>query len=178
MESFGESLHAVSPYLNRHYGTNVGPEAVTEWDMSKAFPTLTREQVYGAELTDELWDYVKPMPGADEALRKILADGHEIYIVTNTLHHSLRAKMEKVLFRYFPYIDWDHVIIIRNKQLLHGDVLIDDGPHNLIGGSYKKILFHAHHNASFDETSIGAVRAHGWEEAYAALCRLAVETNE
>lgn len=164
-------------YLNERFGTNATQADVKSWNMMQAFPTLTKEQVYSAVYDEALWDYVKPMPGADETLRKLLADGHEIYVVTATHYMTLRAKMEKVLFRYYPYLDWDHVIITGNKHLVQGDVLVDDGPHNLTGGSYRKILFHAYHNADFDEKSVGAVRVHNWEEAYREICRVDAEKH-
>jgi len=159
-------------YINNRYGTDTRPEDVAEWDMSKAFPTLTHDQVYSAIDDDALWDLVKPMPGAQEMLRKLLDEGHDIYIVTATHYKTLRPKMEKVLFRYFPFISWDHVIITCNKHLILGDILIDDGPHNLTGGCYKKILFSANHNRFFDAASVGAVRVNDWNEAYREVQRI------
>lgn len=151
-------------YINNKFGTHASAELVRSWDMTQAFPGLTHEQVYSAVDDDALWDLVTPMPGAVEALHTLIELGHEVYIVTASQYTTLRAKMEKVLFRYFPFIDWEHVIITSNKHMICGDVLIDDGPHNLSGGSYKKILFTANHNRSFDETSVGALRADNWEE--------------
>ena len=164
-------------YLHDRYGTDTVASDVKEWNMSKAFPSLTHEQVYGAPEDDALWDYVKPMPGAKEGLEALLADGHEIFVVTATGYKTLRAKMEKVLFRYFPFIPWSRVIITEKKQLISGDILIDDGSHNLTGGSYRKILFSAGHNRGFDETSIGAVRVSNWKEVVAAVRKIAAEEN-
>ena len=168
-------VNAWIPYLNKKYSTNVAVEDIKEWNMSKAFPTLSYEQVYSAEMDDDFWKDVKPMPGADEALRKLIADGHELFVVTATVYETLRSKMENVLFKYFPYLDWSHVIITSHKYLINGDILIDDGPHNLAKGNYHKILFEACHNRSFDESSIGAVRVKNWEEAYEEVCRYAAE---
>ena len=117
------------------------------------------------------------MPGAAEGLKELMADGHEIFVVTATGYETLRAKMEKVLFRYFPFIPWSRVIITEKKQLISGDILIDDGSHNLTGGSYRKILFSAGHNRGFDETSIGAVRVSNWKEVVAAVRKIAAEEN-
>ena len=153
-------------YLNRNYGTNVTRDEVNDWNICTAFPMLDKETVYSPEFDDEFWKEVQPMPGADEALRKLMADGHEIYVVTATLYETLRSKMDNVLFRYFPYIDWSHVIITSRKYMIKGDVLIDDGPHNLQQGDFFKILFDAVHNRSFDEKSVGAVRVMNWAEAY------------
>lgn len=160
-------------YLNIRYGTNVTKYDVKDWNICKAFPGLDYETVYSPEMDDEFWKDVKPMPGADEALRKLMADGHEIFVVTATLHETLRSKMDNVLFRYFPYIDWSHVIITSRKYMIKGDILVDDGPHNLEKGDYYKILFDAVHNRSFDEKSVGAVRVMNWEEAYDVITEYA-----
>ena len=33
--------------LNERYGTTTSVEDVTDWDVSLAFPTLTKQQIYG-----------------------------------------------------------------------------------------------------------------------------------
>ncbi len=159
-------------YLNGKYGICVKPEDVKDWDMTKAFPSLTREQVYDAVNDDSLWDYVGPMPGAVDGMRKLIEDGHDVYVVTASDYQTLRAKMDKVLFRYFPFISWEHVIITKNKHLICGDVLVDDGPHNLENGNFFRILYDAGHNRTFDESSIGAVRVHNWDEVYDTIKKM------
>ena len=159
-------------YLNERYGTSVSAEDVKNWNVSLAYPMLTYEQVYPATHDDALWDYVPPMPGAVEAVKQLIDEGHDVYVVTATEYQSLKAKMDKVLFKYFPYLSFDKVIITKNKHLIKGDVLIDDGPHNLAGGDYKKLLYDASHNRTFDETAIGAVRVHNWAEVLEQIHRI------
>ena len=72
--------------------------------------------------------------------------------------------MEDLLFRWFPFITWDQVIIAKRKQLIRGDVLIDDGIHNLEGGEYIKILMTAPHNRSYDAEGNGMIRVNSWKE--------------
>lgn len=165
-------------YMHDRYGTTTTAEDVHDWDMTKAFPGLSREQVYGAVDDDTLWDYVKPMPGAPEALKKLMDDGHEVYIVTATDYRTLCAKMDKVLFRYFPFLEWQQVIITRNKHLIKGDILIDDGPHNMQGGDYRKILYSANHNLDFDEDSVNAIRCADWNEVLSAVERIRQELED
>ncbi|MDO4741034.1 MAG: hypothetical protein Q4A66_10235 [Eubacteriales bacterium] len=160
-------------FLNEKYGTQICPCAVKDWDMCKAFPSLTRSQVYSALDEDALWEHVPPMPGAVETVKRLMDDGHEIFIVTASGYKSLCAKMEKVLFRYFPYLSWEQVIVTSQKTLIDGDLIIDDGPHNLCGRHRRKILFSAAHNLSFDESTVGAVRAGTWDEVYNEITRLA-----
>ncbi len=164
-------------YMNVHYGTNTKPEDVCDWNMTLAFPTVSPDIVYKAPLHDDFWDDVKPMPGADEALKKLIAEGHEIYVVTASYYQTLPVKMDNVLFKWFPYLKWEQVIISSNKQIIAGDILIDDGPHNLTGGSYRKILFSQPHNRNFDEKSVGAVRVHNWDEAYAEIQKIVKENK-
>ena len=81
--------------------------------------------------------------------------------------------MERVLFRYFPYLKWENVIIASRKQMIRGDILIDDGVHNLVGGDYIRILMNAPHNSDFDEKAYGMTRVYGWEEIYAMITEMA-----
>ena len=156
-------------YVNEKYGTDTKSEDVLEWDISVAFPTLSREQVYDVLLEDELYKRIRPMDDAALYLKKLQDEGNEIYIVTNSVYQTIRPKMDEVLFRYFPFIGWDNVILAKNKKMIKGDFLVDDGIHNLLEGDYKKILFTAPHNRSFDAGANGMVRADSWEEAYSTF---------
>ncbi len=157
------------PYLNEKFGTHVAYEDVTEWDLTLAFPGHTREEVYGAELEEALYERMRPMPGAVEYMKKLIDDGHTIYVVTHTPYQIVPFKLEKVLFRLFPFLTWRNYILTTNKQMIRGDVLIDDGFHNLIGGSYHKLLFDAPYNTAFDAEANGMIRVHNWEEIYRVL---------
>lgn len=72
--------------------------------------------------------------------------------------------MDDLLFRRFPFISWDQVIITSRKQLIKGDVLIDDGIHNLEGGDYIKILVTAPHNRDYDAEANGMIRVYNWKQ--------------
>lgn len=65
------------------------------------------------------------------------------------------------------------MIITANKQMIRGDVLIDDGVHNLEGGSYKKILMTAPHNRNYDAEANGMIRVSNWTEIEKSIFDLA-----
>ena len=159
--------------LNEQHGTTVHPEEVKQWNIAQSFPALTKEQVFEPLLCDDLWFRVKPKAGAVDALRGLIADGHWVLIVTNSAYETLQTKMDAVLFRYFPFINWDNVIITGNKQLVKGDVLIDDGVHNLEGGDYAKILIDAPHNRSYNAEANGMTRVKDLTAAYQKVCEIA-----
>lgn len=160
-------------YLNERYGLQVSPDDVRDWDISLAYPSLTKAQVYAPLYEDELWRKVKPFPHAAEFLKKLIDDGNEVYIVTSSNYQTLRTKMDEVLFRYFPFVDWNHVIVTSNKQMIRGDVLVDDAPYNHIGGQYLKILMDSPHNHEFDAQSFGMIRVFSWIEVYDAIRQFA-----
>lgn len=168
-------LDAWVKWLNEKHGTNVSVADIREWNTSRAFPMLTENQAYAPLLKDEFWKTVKPMNMAAEALQLLLAAGHTVYIVTASAYQTIRSKMENVLFEYFPFIQWSNVIITSNKQMIRGDVLVDDAPHNLEGGDYAKILMSCNHNMSYDAEANGMVRASNWYEILAEINRLANE---
>lgn len=154
--------------LNDRYGTSVCVEDVTDWDVSLAFPTLTKEQIYGVLQDSELWSNLTPMPGAQECLQRLYDEGHDLYMVTATDYRTCRAKIERIL-ELFPFLDVNHIIIAHNKQMIKGDILIDDGPHNLINGDYRKILFDRPHNRKFDAAANDMLRVKSWKEIDVAV---------
>lgn len=161
--------------LNRRYGTNVSPEDITEWDVSKFFPTLTSDQIFEPLITGDFWSTVKPREDAIHYVKQLKDDGYQVYICTNSNYKSLKEKMEHLLFRHFNYLSWRDVIIITHKQLIDADILVDDGVHNLIGGKYKGILMDTPHNRQFDERAHGIMRAKNWSEVYSLIKEITEE---
>lgn len=170
LENFSETWVA---YLNKKYGVNVSHDDVHEWDMTKAYPMLTSDQVLSTELDSALYDGLQPIAGGPEAIKRLLDDGHEIYVVTNTHYKIAIEKLEGTLFKYYPFLPWRQYIFTHNKQMIKGDVLVDDGVHNLVGGDYEKILFSAPYNRDFDAAANGMTRVENWDEAYAAIKKFA-----
>ena len=152
--------------LNKKHNTNVTENDVTDWEIAKFFPNLTKEQVFEPINCTEFWDKVEPKQGAVEYVKRLFDDGHEIYVCTATYYPNVATKYELIIKRYFPFIDWNHMIIARNKQMIMADYLIDDGIHNLIGGKYRGILFDSPHNRGRIAGEIGLIRAMNWAEVY------------
>lgn len=153
-------------YLNELYGTNVHLNDIKEWDMTKAFPTIDSQKIYKPLYDERLWKRVTPLPGAVETIKRIIEDGHKVVIVTVSHQDTVSMKLNNVLFKYFPYLSMNNVIITSQKQLIHGDILIDDALHNLEGGQYMKLLFDAPHNRSYSVSDNDMVRVHNWDEIY------------
>ena len=159
-------------WLNREYGTSVDYTQITQWDISKFFPNLTKEQVYEPLHNPHLWEYVQPKDGAVEYVKKLIDDGYNVYLCTTTDYRNVKPKFESVIQKHFPYISWNQVIVIDKKQMVKADALIDDGVHNLAGGDYIKILVSAPHNMAFNAPENGMYRVNNWKEIYSLVHRL------
>lgn len=168
-DTIEDLLAAWCKCLNDLYGLNVKPDEITEWDMSKFFPNLTKEQVFEPLHNEEFWDLIKPKDGAVEYLKKLIDDGFKVYLCTSTDYRNVKVKFEKVIQKYFPYISWKQVIVTDKKQLINADFLVDDGVHNLEGGNYEKILMSAPHNQSYDAEANNMFRADTWETVYSLI---------
>lgn len=160
--------------VNAKYGTSVQPEEIVDWEIQKFFPTLSRTQVFSPLHTKELWENLVPLDGSQEYLQRLMDDGHKIVIVTSAHPDTIPYKY-KFLIKYFPRLSFKDVIISSQKQLVCGDVLIDDAPHNLECGSYKGILMDAPHNSNYDAEANGFVRVKDWSAVYQAINQMAKE---
>ena len=163
-DTIEQLLKALVNRANERFHRSVSVEDVTDWSIVCAFPGIEKKQILDFMREPDFWKDVEPVPGAAEALKHFMDEGHQVYIVTATESEHVNEKMKGVLYKYFPFISWDHVIVTSRKQMIRGDILIDDGIHNLEGGEYRKILFTAPYNRNYDAETNGMIRVHNWNE--------------
>lgn len=159
--------------LNRKYNKCVDAASRDSWDLCKSFPDLSEAQVLEPLYTDELWEKITPITDSEMYLKKLVDDGHEVYIVTASNLETKTVKTNKLL-RMFPFLNKDNIIFTYDKQSVDGDVLIDDGVHNLLGGAYRKFLFHQPYNANIDEQKHDITRVFSWKEIYDKVSAMAI----
>lgn len=153
--------------LNAEHSLDKKIEDMTEWDMTKNFPELEEELIFAPLMERGFWKNVKPIPGAPLYIGMLIQDGHDVYIVTASQPATVEMKLTEVLFKYFPTIDYKHVIVASNKQMIRGDVIIDDAPFNLVGAVGYKILMDTPVNQSFEcNQENGIVRVSSWQQIY------------
>lgn len=154
-------------YLNKEHNLSVSPSDIVHWDMCKAFPSLSKTQVYKPLHDPNMWKSVTPKKDAQIYLKRLIDDGYSVYLCTSTNYDVTTPKMTYILNRYFPYIDWKKLITAHDKFMVRGDIIIDDGPHNFDSSRRLCILYDTPHNQEFDDcASSNTVRAHGWEDVY------------
>lgn len=104
----------------------------------------SKEEALLDEATMNDWDFwTKNMPVYEEAIPIVrdLYEKHDVYILsTPYIKYDLciAAKMQW-MEKHFPFFDKTKMIFTWHKELLKGDVLIDDKPSNLESFCGKKI---------------------------------------
>lgn len=158
--------------LNRVHGTNVAVSDVTDWKIKKFFPNLTDEQLYAPLFDPVLWTKLVPIPSAIEIVSRLINDGHRVRIVTATHYGTVSPKIKSFLYKY-SFLKWEDIIIASDKSIIKGDVMIDDGVHNLIDFPGTRILFDRPHNHTFPAEANNMIRVQTWNEIYQIITKMA-----
>ena len=158
--------------FNKRYGSNYTLNDFTEYDIMNVLPTqdgIVMRDMYGET---GLYDKVKPLPGAQEALKKLMNSGHQIYLVTDAVPKTYG---EKVAFikRFFPFIDDAHIVCMRHKWMFKCDVMIEDNLSNLIAKPYyHRILINWPWNQSNKDYVYDINRCYNWDDVLAAINKI------
>ena len=169
--------------LNKRHGLSMTPDDITEWDIAKFYPMLSRTKVFAPLHDESVWKRVEPLPGAQEAVKTMKEDGHDVVVVTASHPDTVKWKYDW-LAKYFPDIPYRDIVFTARKQLVKGDFLIDDAPHNLFGGQYTPIMFSTPHNRSWVPTTsaeLNYFKVSNWPDTTRLIRSLAeianLETN-
>ena len=151
--------------LNARYGTSVLEKDITSWDIAAFFPSLTKAQIFDVLYDKMFWHTLCPIQNAPEVIKRLIKDGHKVRVVTASHYGTIEPKIKRFLALY-PYLKWEDIIITSDKSVIKGDVMIDDGTHNLENTSCVKLLFDRPHNHTYPAEENGMVRMQTWDEIY------------
>lgn len=127
------------------------------WDVAKQFKCGNKVYSY---LDYDLFRNLEVVEYSREVLTK-LSEVYEVYFATSAVQNraSLLAKLEWIE-EHFPFIPLDNLILCGNKKQIKGDIMIDDGSHNLKYFEGRKLLFDCHHNRNDNDFE----RVLNWKE--------------
>lgn len=158
--------------FNDRYSASYTLNDFIKYDVMNVLPTqdgIVMRDMYGEH---GLYDKVKPIPGAQEALRKLVNMGHQVYLVTDALPATYA---EKVMFiqRYFDFIDRSHIVSMSHKHLFKCDILVEDNFDNLLAGQhYDRVCLNYPWNQSNKDYIYGIYRCYNWDDIMAAINKI------
>ena len=162
--------------VNKFLKTNYSFDDFDNYYIDDIVPKDKSEKFYSSFCDDDPYGEIKIIDGAVESLEK-LSKEYEIYICSGCVMRvakysaKLFAYKYDFLIKYFPFLNPRNFIFTNAKDVVCGDVMIDDLLSNLKGNYKKKILFTSYHNKNITKDELdklGVVRASSWEE----VCRI------
>lgn len=152
-------------FFNRENSKSYTLDDFPEYEIERCLPPEETQIFLDIFLRKDLWDAVKPLPGAQSAIKKMMSDGHDVYFVTAAAVENATLKGEW-LARYFPFVPWERVIICSCKEVVGGDYLIDDNLSHLKKRPYGRVCIDRHWNRNVRDDVYGIIRACDLNDAY------------
>jgi len=112
--------------VNATFGTTYSLSDITAFDYATVFGREVAKFIYKLWHADDLFDETEPEPGALDALAA-LRELRRVCVCTSPMAGHIKSKY-RWLRRYFDRAD---ILIVTDKTLVRGSLLVDDGPHNL-----------------------------------------------
>lgn len=154
---------------NLDYNDTLTNDDILNWNTHTFVKPECGTKIYDYLSLPDLYDNVKPIPGALEVIGQLRQEGHRIIYVTSGLYP---AKIEWLFKRGFMpdgYIGWassPDFVIAHDKSLIRGDLLVDDKPENVYDfNPDTSILF----DQPWNREAQYLTRARGWSDVYSII---------
>jgi 5'(3')-deoxyribonucleotidase len=109
------------------------PQDITHWGWHDLTHPCCQEKLYDFLWEPGMYASIKPFEGAQEAIRKVHEWGIGQAFCSTTISFTGPYDKMKAVQRDFPFIGKERVLITGGwKGGFGGQVLVDDGPHNLM----------------------------------------------
>lgn len=173
-------MDVVIETFNDRYGYSYTVNDITAYDVANCFELTQANLIKKIFEEPDIWDKVKPLPGAQEGLQKLMRDGNTIYIVTNNSPYTYGQKFDWIR-TYFPFIESSKIICMSDKWLLNTEVMIEDCYETLIARPYyTRILMDQSWNQETEmkDWTYGITRCYNWDDVVEAVNKIKMESDE
>ena len=112
---------------NEEYNDNLSMDDIHSWDTHKYVKPECGKDIY-KYFTPEMFSSLKPIRGAQKALKRLVHAGHTVLFLTHSPYGCRDAK-EAWAKEHFPFVT--ELGCMKSKFLVNSDVFIDDSPANI-----------------------------------------------
>ncbi len=124
----------LGPWLrsyNEKYNDNLTAHQILEFDIHKFVKAECGHRIYDFIDTGEVYTQLEPLDGAVEGVHAIEKMGHEVIIVSAGAKNLATAGHKLEWCKKVLGFSRKKCIIAHRKELVKGDVFIDDSPKNI-----------------------------------------------
>lgn len=145
---------------NNDYSDRLSPDMIKDWEMTKFVHLDCGTKIYSYLLRDDLYDGVKQVVGALDGCNYIESLGHRVVFVSSGVYSYPKFRwMERHGFNTGKW--GSNYIVCHDKSLIKGDLLIDDGIHNIEAfGVWNSLLF----DQPWNRTFVAPFRVSSWRD--------------
>ena len=161
--------HWLSRY-NEEYDDRLTHNDITQWEIHKFVKPECGLSMYKIMEREGFFLDLKPMPHLSESMRELQDMGHDLVVVTATPTNSRTGLYDKVkwLKTNLPWFDANNFVSTSLKGVVDGDLLIDDGPHNIAGFPGATCVY----DQPWNQLVAANHRVSGWRDIVALIDRL------
>lgn len=157
---------------NAGYNTSYALNDITAYNMDNCLPPEVAQIIKSIFNGSSVWDFVKPISGAQNSLEKLINKGHQIYLATDNCPNTYGDKVAWIQ-RFFPFIDASKIICIKDKWMLRADVMIEDCLQALLAKPYyHRIVMDYPWNRSVHDYAYDIHRCSNWDEIVDAIDKI------
>lgn len=150
---------------NEKYDDELKKEDVTDYDMN-LFTKPECQNVFKEFCTDELIASMTPYEGSVKVITELMkSNNYDFYFLTSTFPHNVGAKHEW-LKKFFPLYNERMLMVSYRKDLVYGDILIDDCPANMSKNVSFNFLFDQPWNKGFGDAYVNLWHVENWEDIF------------
>ena len=126
-------VQRVVEWYNEDNGTSVTEDDIQTFDMKMGLGPQGEAFIRSYLRYPKFFEELEPIEGAVDGIEKLVSDGHDVAIATAIPKCAGIAYESKVQWirKHLPGFDLKKFIAASEKHQLRGDVLFDDGLHNL-----------------------------------------------
>lgn len=149
---------------NTRSGKNIQMSDITAYNFYDCLSKEEADEIISLFKDKELWNSLKPLPHSQDTLKKLIKQGHRIFLATATDPINFEWKCEWIS-RYFSFIPTDNIIRIMDKGLLKVDVMVDDHLSNLISNICERVcLDYPWNQDRVKDYAYDIKRAYSWND--------------
>lgn len=165
-------------FYNTHNNKNIQMSDLTSYNFYDCLKKEDADGIIKLFKNKALWDSLTPINGARDGLKKLVDDGHKVYIVTATAPENFAWKIQWIK-KYFPFFNPNNVIRMMDKSLMQADVIIDDCLDQLLAHKMcDRICLDYPWNRNITDFIYDIRRCQNWKEILEAVNQIKKEKEE
>lgn len=159
-EVIADTYGAHIELYNEKYKAQLTKEECMGGDVWEFVPKEYQQYIHEQNRQRGFFSKLKVIEDSQKVLEALNKE-HEVYIASAAMQFPQSLEEKSIwLDEHFPFITWEHRILLGHKFVLKGDVLIDDRSFNLDTFDGRALQFSSPHNINTN----GFERVENWKE--------------